>query len=154
MRITLNELRTLIRSEVRKTLIENAIRDLMPEEIQEIQKINNAILEETFEEIQKIENYADDLKGSKKFKNMSLREWARHFLHMGTIHKGSLFRDRMYRDRDNKSRDLSDEDLIALALVLDPQLLPSLYPQLSPSLDPPASTFSIPKASTFSRPTR
>jgi len=90
MRITLNELRTLIRSEVRKTLIENAIRNRTPEEI---------------------ENYVKKLRGSGYFANMTPEGWARHFEEMGTEYKDELFRQRVYSH-------LSDEDLKAIALEL------------------------------------
>jgi hypothetical protein len=92
MRITLNELRTLIRSEVRKTLIENAIRNRTPEEI---------------------ENFAKELQGSKKFINMSPRGWASYFREMGTNYTDSLFRQRIHPD-------WLDKDLIALADIIDP----------------------------------
>jgi hypothetical protein len=95
MRITLNELRTLIRSEVRKTLIENAIRNRTPEEI---------------------ENYAAALRGRENFVNMTPLQWASHFREMGTMHKDTLFRKQVYRD-------LSDEDLIALADIMTHQIM-------------------------------
>jgi len=98
MRITLNELRTLIRSEVRKTLIENAIPNRTPEDEA------------------RIENYAGELQGSEKFKNMSPLEWASHFREMGTTYKDTLFRQRVYSD-------LSNEDLIALADIMTRRIM-------------------------------
>ena len=94
MRITLNELRTLIRSEVRKTLIENAIRNRTPKEIE-----NDA------------KNYVKELQGSTYFANMTPKGWESHFRKMGTEYKDSLYRQRVYSH-------LSDEDLIAIALEL------------------------------------